>query len=96
MASEVRGEIAFCIRELYDIANKLENAADEVDKSISGMNTRPYSRRLYESVYAYLFQFYTIAQSLFIAYIHGKHQVKGALILFLLKDVWQQSFAPFA
>lgn len=47
MANDVHTEISSCIRELYSIANALEDAADEVTASIQGMSTWYYTNALY-------------------------------------------------
>lgn len=43
----VSSEVYSCIRELYAIADELEDAAAEVKASIKGMNTGKYTNELY-------------------------------------------------
>lgn len=47
MDAAVSSEVYSCIRELYGIANELEDAAGEVKASIQGMNTWKYTNDLY-------------------------------------------------
>lgn len=53
MDSSVKYEIDSCITELRSIAAQLEDAADEVQSSISGMNTGKYTNALYECAKKY-------------------------------------------
>ena len=46
MDASIKSEINCCIRQLYSIANELEDAANEVRRSISGMNTSRYTNTL--------------------------------------------------
>lgn len=47
MEQSLRNELNSCIRELYAIANALEDAAAEVKASIQGMSTWQYTTTLY-------------------------------------------------
>ena len=49
----VKSEVNACIRELRAIANELEDAAEQVEKSIQGMNTRKYTNDLYRCAEKY-------------------------------------------
>lgn len=53
MDSAVSSEVYSCIRELYAIANELEDAAREVNASIQGMNTWKYTNDLYSCAEKY-------------------------------------------
>jgi hypothetical protein len=53
MDSAVNSEVYSCIRELYAIANELEDAAGEVKASIQGMNTGKYTNDLYSCAQKY-------------------------------------------
>ena len=53
MDSAVSSEVYSCIRELYAIANELEEAAEEVKASIQGMNTWKYTNDLYSCAEKY-------------------------------------------
>lgn len=53
MDSVVSSEVYSCIRELYAIANELEDAAGEVKASIQGMNTWKYTNDLYNCAQKY-------------------------------------------
>lgn len=53
MDSFVRSEIYSCVRELYSIADGLEDAAGEVSASIKGMNTTKYTSDLYDCARKY-------------------------------------------
>lgn len=53
MDAAVSSEVYSCIRELYAIANELEDAAGEVTASIQGMNTRKYTNDLYRCAEKY-------------------------------------------
>ena len=46
MNSNISYELSSCISELYRISNELETAAQNVDRSIKGMNTSRYIRTL--------------------------------------------------
>lgn len=49
----LRYELDRCITELYQVAAALEDAADEVGRSIQGMSTRQYTNSLYNSADRY-------------------------------------------
>lgn len=46
MDDTLRRELSSCIQELYRISDALDEAAAEVRGSITGMNTRPYTKAL--------------------------------------------------
>lgn len=53
MEQSLRNELNSCIRELYAIANALEDAAAEVKNSIQGMSTWSYTNTLYNCASSY-------------------------------------------
>lgn len=53
MDYSLKNKINSCITELYSIARDLESAANEVDGSITGMNTKKYTKKLYSCASKY-------------------------------------------
>lgn len=53
MDEAIHIDVSGYIRELYAIADELEEAAGEVSASIQGMNTRKYTNDLYACAQKY-------------------------------------------